>query len=123
MFFKAEIYMSIEELELNSEGVYEGCNPDSHQDFGIIRELNAPTLAELKAKIEREYFDFAKPIGADVQIFDGRIEISYEGEHDYRTPKEEQIPFIATVSIYITKVEVESVDLNNEELFKNIPQY
>jgi hypothetical protein len=82
--------------------------------------LTAPTLEELKSKIEREYFSLDKPIGADVQIFDGRLEIQYQGEYDYRTPKEEQIPFIETVSIFISKVEETNVDLEIDPIFKNV---
>lgn len=121
MYFKASISVSTENLWLNPEtGTYEGSDPDTYQDHGITRELTAPTLKELKSKIECEYFSLDKPIGADVQIFDGRIEIQYSGEHDYRTPKEEQIPFIETVYIYISKVEETEIDLEREELFKNV---
>jgi hypothetical protein len=113
--------MATEDLWFNPEtGHYEGCDPDTYQNHGVIRELTAPTLEELKSKIEREYFSLDKPLGADVQIFDGRLEIQYQGEHDYRTPKEEQIPFIETVSIFISKVEETMVDLESESIFKNV---
>lgn len=123
MYYKASITVSTENLWLNPKtNEYEGCDPDTFQDCGVVREITASTLVELKQKIEREYFNLEKPVGADVQIFDGRIEIQYEGEHDYRTPKAERIPFIETTSIYISKVNEESIDLENEELFKNIPR-
>lgn len=121
MYFKASISISTENFWLNPEtGDYEGCDPDTYQEHGIIRELTAPTLKELKVKIEREYFSLDKPIGADVQIFDGRIEIQYEGEHDYRMPREDRIPFIETVSVYISKVEEIPIDLETEEIFKGV---
>jgi len=121
MYFKAYISVSTEQLEINIEtNQYEGCNPDTYQDHGIIRELTAPTLVELKAKIESEYFNLEKPVGADVQIFDGRIEIQYQGEHDYRTPKNEQTPFIEITSIIISKVDETYLDLSNEEIFSKI---
>lgn len=121
MYFKASISISTVNLWFNPEtGAYEGCDPDTYQYYGIARELTAPTLKELKVKIEREYFSLDKPIGADVQIFDGRIEIQYEGEYDYRTPKEDRIPFIETASVYISKVEEISIDLETEDLFKGV---
>lgn len=120
MYFKAYISMSTENLWKNDLGEYEGCDPDTYQDHGIIAELQAPTLLELKAKIEKSYFNLDKPIGADVQIFDGRIEIQYQGEHDYRTPKSEQIPFIETVSIVISSVDETYLDLANESIFKGV---
>lgn len=121
MYFKAYISVATEKLWMNPEtGSYEGCDPDTYQDQGVVRSITAPTLAELKAKIEREYFNLEKPIGADVQIFDGRIEIQYQGEHDYRTPKAEQIPFIETTSIVISKVDETYLDLANEDIFSKI---
>lgn len=121
MYFKAYIAISTENLWKNFEtGEYEGCDPDSYQDHGIVRELKDATLEGLKKKIEREFFNLEKPIGADVQIFDGVIEIQYEGEHDYRTPKAEQIPFIETARITIAKVEETNLDLMNEPLFQKI---
>lgn len=121
MYFKAYISVATENLWKNPEtNEYEGCDPDTYQDHGIIRELTAPTLAELKTKIEHESFNLEKPIGADVQIFDGRIEIQYQGEHDYRTPKDEQIPFIETMSIAISKIDETYLDLVNEEIFSKL---
>jgi len=121
VYFKAYLSLTTEQLWLNPEtNAYEGCDPDTFQDHGTIRELTAPTLQALKNKIEKEYFDLEKPIGADVQIFDGAIEIQYQGEHDYRTPKAEQIPFIETVRITISQVEETYLDLANETIFKNI---
>lgn len=115
MYYKASISVSTEQLD--SEG---SCNPDTYQDHGQVRELTAASLKELKQKIEREYFNLENPIGADVQIFDGRIEIQYAGEHDYRTPKAEQVPFIETTSIVISKVDETYLDLASEPLFSKI---
>lgn len=121
MYFKAYISVSTEQLWKNPKtNKYEGCDPDSYQDLGIIRELTATTLEDLKNKIQKEYFDLEKPVGADVQIFDGRIEIQYQGEHDYRTPKAEQIPFIETTSIVISKIDETYLDLANEKVFSKI---
>ncbi len=121
MYFKAYISVSTEQLWENPKtNEYEGCDPDSYQDLGIVRELTATTLEDLKNKIQKEYFDLEKPVGADVQIFDGRIEIQYQGEHDYRTPKAEQIPFIETTSIVISKIDEIYLDLANEKLFSKI---
>ena len=121
MQFKAYISVSTEQLWKNPKtNEYEGCDTDSYQDLGIIRELTATTLEDLKNKIQKEYFNLEKPVGADVQIFDGRIEIQYQGEHDYRTPKAEQIPFIETTSIVISKIDETYLDLANEKLFSKI---
>lgn len=115
MYFKAYVSLSTENLDTDGS-----CLPDTYQDHGVVRDFTAPTLEELKKKIEKEYFNLEKPIGADVQIFDGRIDIQYIGEHDYRTPKSEQIPFIETTSIYISKIEETYLDLANEEIFSKI---
>lgn len=121
MYFEAVVALSTENLWKNPEtGEYEGCDPDSYQDHGVVLTLQDPTLEGLKKKIEQHYFDLEKPVGADVQIFDGALEIQYQGEHDYRTPKDEQIPFIETARIVILKVEEEYLDLANEPLFSKI---
>lgn len=121
MYFKAVVALSTENLEKNPEtGKYEGCDPDSYQDHGVVLTLQDPTLEGLKEKIAQHYFDLEKPVGADVQIFDGALEIQYQGEHDYRTPKDEQIPFIETARIVFLKVEEEYLDLANEPLFSKI---
>lgn len=122
-YFKASICINTEELELNSDGVYESCNPNTYQDHGVIRTFTAPTLLELKTILSKEFFNLDKPIGANVQIFENRIEIRYSGEHDYRTPKSERIPFIETASVYIEKITSEEVDLTKEPLFSKIERY
>lgn len=120
-YYKAYIQISTVQYLKNTEtGEFEGCDPDSYQDHGVVQTIQAPSLEELKQKISREFFNLEKPVGADVQIFDGSIEIQYEGEHDYRTPKSEQVPFIETARIVISKVEETYLDLSNEDLFKNI---
>ena len=124
MYYMAYISKSIENLWKNPEtGEYEGCDPDTYQDFGIVETIQAVDLANLKGKIEERYFNLENPIGADVQIFDGRIEIQYQGEHDYRTPKKDQIPFIETVSIVISKIDETYIDIANEPIFSKIERY
>lgn len=121
VYFKAYIAISTENLWKNPEtNEYEGCDPDSYQDHGIVQTFQAVTLEELKNKIQKEFFNLEKPVGADVQIFDGAIEIQYQGEHDYRTPKAERIPFIETARIVISKIDETYLDLANETIFKNI---
>lgn len=123
MYYKASVSMATENLWLNEKtNEYEGCDPDSFQFHGEIQSFKASTLPELKSIIEKNYFNLEKPVGADVQIYDNRIEISYQGEHDYRTPKKEQIPFIETISIVISKVIETQINLEEELLFKNIPR-
>lgn len=111
MYFKAYIYLT-QIHGVSGEMLHE-------QELEAIQ---APTLAKLKEKISKRYFDLDKPIGADVQIFDNRIEISYEGEHDYRTSKKDQFLFFETVSIYIAQVEETEVNLASEKLFSKIPR-
>lgn len=123
MYYEAYIFISTVLLWLNPDtGDYEGCDPDSYQDHGTIDTIRAPSLAELKAAIERRYFSLDNPIGADVQIFENRIEIQYQGEHDYRTPKAERIPFIETATITIAKITTEEVDLSSEMVFAKVPR-
>lgn len=124
MYYKASICLSTENLWLNPEtNAYEGCDPDTYTDHGQIKELTAPTLNGLRTRIEKEYFKLLRPIGACVHIFENRIEIQCEGEHDYRVPKEDQIPFIETTSIYITQVKETEVDLSNEAVFADVDRY
>jgi hypothetical protein len=121
VYFKAYIAISTEQLWLNTEtNAYEGTDPDTYQDHGVIETLRATTLDDLKNKISRQFFDLDKPIGADVQIFENRIEMSYQGENDYRLPKKEQIPFIENLTIIIVKIEETEIDLSTETLFKKI---
>ena len=122
MYFKAYISITTEQYELNPEtGAYDGgIDPDSFTDHGVVDEFTDATLEGLVAKIENSYFSLTKPIGADVQIFDGAIEIQYSGEHDYRTPKAEQIPFVETARVTISKVDETYLDLASEPLFKNL---
>lgn len=121
MYFKAYVALSTENLWLNPEtNEYEGCDPDTFQDHGIVFTFQDSTLEGLKKQIEKHFFNLDKPIGADVQIFDGAIEIQYQGEHDYRTPKAEQIPFIETARIVISKIDEAYLDLASETIFKNI---
>jgi len=91
-------------------------------DLGAVYSLQAPTLAELKTKISSEYFNLDKPIGADVQLYDGAIEICFDGEHDYRKSMDERdhTPFLETIRITISQVDETYLDLSNDPLFKNI---
>lgn len=119
MYYEAEIYLSVELMTQNKKGEWELGGTDYH-DHGLVETLTAPTVSKLIEKIEKRYFSLIKPIGADVQIYDGALEISYEGEHDYRTPKKEQTPFIETVRIVISKVEKEILDLAKLKEFKGV---
>lgn len=115
MYYKATVSITTEQIDPDG-----GCNPDSFQDHGIVQTFEKPTLEALKAEIEKHYFSLSNPIGADVQIFDGAIEIQYGGEHHYSTPKAEQIPFIETARIVISRVEETYLDLASEPLFSSI---
>lgn len=122
IWYKATIEMAREQLWLNKDGEYEGVDPDSYETLGVVGEIKRRSIKELKEEIEKRYFNLDKPIGADVQIFDGTIIIQYEGEHDYRTPKKDKIPFIETVRIVISKVDEKYLDIASLAEFKKIPR-
>ena len=122
IWYKATIEIAREQLWLNKDGEYEGVDPDSYESLGIIDEIKRRSVKELKEEIEKKYFNLDKPIGADVQIFEGTIIIQYEGEHDYRTPKKDQIPFIETARIVISKIDEKYVDISSLAEFKKIPR-
>lgn len=101
MYYKAEISITTENLWLNPETQeYEGCDPDTFQDHGVVNTIIKSSIEELKKEIEKQFFK----IKEQGQLFDGCLEFSYDGEHDYRTPKSEQVPFIETARIYICQV-------------------
>lgn len=108
-YFKAEISISTERMELNSDGVYEGHDPDTFQDHGIVETLTATTLDELKRKIEKRYVS----IKGNGCLFDGCLELQYEGEYHYNTPPEERVPFTETARIIISEVSETVLDISN----------
>lgn len=111
--YQAEVFLSTEKLWKNPEtGAFEGTDPDTHEEHGIVEIVKAPTLGLLKAKLQNRFFDFEKPIGADVQIFEGLLEIVCESD----THKDE----IDHYSIVIFKVELTPIDLSNEPLFEGV---
>lgn len=114
MYFKAMLAISTQQLELNPKtGKYEGSNPDTHEDHGVFETVTATTLEELVAKLKKRY-DLK-----DAELFEGVIQLSYMGEHDHRTPKEERVPFIEDLSIHFSRVEETPVtDVELKKLFK-----
>lgn len=105
MYYKAYISLATEQMD------DEGCIPETYQDFGVIDTIQAPTLAGIKIAIEKRYFNLEKPIGANVQVFDGALEISYESDFARQ---------IENVRITISKIDENYLDLSNEELFKGV---
>lgn len=106
MYFKAELYLATESMEFDSkEQAYIGYDPDTYQEQGLIEKITAPTLIELKKKIENR-LSFIKNMEL-VEEDDNTAHFEYqcEGEHDYRTPKEERIPFQELWSLYVSEVE------------------
>jgi hypothetical protein len=107
MYFKAVLNYSTENLWLNPKtGDYEGCDPDTYQDHGTIETITKSTLEELKSELKRKY-GFRD---AEYDEVNNSIIMSFEGEHDYRTPLKERVPFIETYEVYITKVIEEPVN-------------
>ena len=82
-YFKAEVSM-------HTDG-------DSFQDHGHIDTITAPTKAELKAKIERNF-------GTIEHYIDNRYIYSCDGDYHYSIPTEERVPFTETYTFYITEV-------------------
>lgn len=110
MYFKA--YISITTEDLMTDG---SCDPDTFQDHGEIETFTKPTLAELKTEIGKRYFNLEKPIGADVQIFDGSIDICHL-EQNLKTGQE----YYENIRIMISKVDETFLDLSNEDAFKGV---
>lgn len=118
MYFKADLILSTENLWLNPQGEYEGCDPGTYQDHGVIESYTAPTLQELKLKIERRLNNLTRFEVVDDGENQAHLEYQCDGEHDYRTPKEDRIPFIETWSIYITRIESERLGTEFLNLIK-----
>lgn len=94
-YYKAEIFLSTETLL--DDGSYD---PNSYQDCGIIDTIKAPTLEKVFEKLKRQY-DLSK---FEIVEFDDEecfLEGNFQGEHDYRTPKSEQVPFMENFQIRI----------------------
>ena len=107
MYYKAEISISTENLWLNPKtNQYEGGDPDTYQDHGVTRVIIKSSIDEIKKEIEEQFFK----IKEQGQLCDGCLEFRYDGEHYYRTPKSEQIPFIETAQIYISQVQETTLD-------------
>lgn len=116
MYYKAEISVATEKLWINPKsGDYEGCDPETYQDHGTIQVITKPSLDAIKEELHRQY-------GLkNAELYDGLITVSYDGEHDYRIPFEERVPFIETMTIAITKVE--ETLLNDLELMLFLKQW
>lgn len=109
--FEATVCLTTEQLDwVEAEQAYIGCNPDTFQDHGAIQTIRKSTLAELFKELQRQFTI------KDWEVFEDRLEYQCDGEHDYNTPKAEQIPFIETYSISISEVKREF--LTEKELQK-----
>ena len=114
-YYKADVEISTEEYELDNDGVLSGgIIPDSYQSCGIVETLKAATLEELVKLIESKYHKVAD-YGT---VFENRIELQYDYEHDYRTPAKDQVPMVEMATFYITKVT--EVEVEESELEKFI---
>ena len=116
--YRAHILISTESMDYDTtEKAYIGYDPDSYQIVDQ-RTIEAKTLEELKTKLNEQYY--MNNALEEPQVFDGRIEFEFEGEHDYRTPKEEQIPFREIYSVVVEQLQVTQVkdDKTLESLFK-----
>lgn len=107
--FKADVFLATESMEWDEkEQAYIGYDPDTYQDYGIVNTYQADTLENLKAKIKKDL-----TLLDDAIRFEGRLQIQVEGEHDYRTPKEERVPFQEIYTIIFSKVQIEPIDAVN----------
>lgn len=104
-YYRAEIHSATEQMDWDSsEGAYIGYDPGTREDHGIVQTIEKDTLEALKQELHRQY-DLK-----NAEVFEGQIEVQFEGEHDYRIPKDEQIPFAEIITIYILEVERTYID-------------
>jgi hypothetical protein len=109
--YQANVCLTTEQLDwVESEQAYIGCNPDTFQDHGIVQTIKNETLEGLFKELQRQFTI------KNWEVFEDRLEYQCDGEHHYNTPKADQIPFIETYSISISKVTHEF--LTEEELQK-----
>jgi hypothetical protein len=110
-YYKADLCISTVELDK------EGCEVfQSYNDYGQVNTFVADSLLELIKKIESSYYG----ISTHGTVFENRIELQYEFEHDYLTPLEDQVPMIETATFYITKVTKHEQDVSEQALEKLI---
>lgn len=84
--------------------------------------INSSTLESLLFELNKRY-SILNPDGIEIQIFDNTIDISFEGEHDYRTPKSEQVPFFENIQIKIEQYTPTEVDLSTIKPLNHIERY
>lgn len=84
--------------------------------------INSSTLESLLSELNKRY-SILKPDGIEIQIFDNTIDISFEGEHDYRTPRSERVPFFENIQIKIEQYEPTEVDLSTITQLNHIERY
>lgn len=99
-YYKAVIIYYTEQLEKNSDGEYEGCNPDTFQDHGVTHTFTG-TLEYVETQVHHQ---LSKLKSWEYDEVNNSLTWSCEGEHDYRTPLSERIPFIDTYTLYLTEV-------------------
>lgn len=119
-FYKATILLSTENLYLDPKtGNYEGCDPDTFTDHGVVHSFKG-TLDEVRDQVYRQVAKIDSwELYQDDTGVGSRLEWSCEGEHDYRTPLEERIPFIENYSLYLelcTEQEVNPSLLQTKEV-------
>lgn len=111
MIYRAIISLATESMDWSEEdSAWIGYNPDTWTEHGVVETIEAKTLGELHEKLHRKYSL------KDAEAFEGRLEMQFDGEHDYRTPVEERVPFREVYTI--TLEQVESKDLDAEVLLK-----
>lgn len=106
-YYEASIYLTTEELWLNPKtGAYEGCDPDTFQDCGVVYTFTG-TLEKIKKEI---YRTLVKLESWEYDAENNTLVWSCEGEHDYRTPIEDRVPFIETYTLYLSELTEVSQD-------------
>jgi len=100
-YFKAEITLLTENLWLDKKsGQYEGCDPDTYQDLGVVYTFTG-TLEKIKDQICKT---ITKLESWEFNEVNTTLIWSCEGEHDYRTPTSERVPFLENYTLYLTEV-------------------
>ena len=101
-YYKAEILLTFESF-INDDPT-QGFGPDSINGCEVVQAIKAPTLDQLKDKINKTY---------DLKLFK-----QFENRLDYSCVENnnERIPYYTTYSIYLN--EVEETELDPSDLLK-----
>lgn len=109
--YKLDILLATEQMEYCAkERAYIGYDPDTHQDFGVVDSKTFNSKEDALSYIKQTY-NFNNPI-----IENGCIEDVWDGEHDYREPLENRIPFCEKFTFILSEVETKQIKFVDKDL-------